>query len=93
MPYIDKEKPRAMLLAFPSLDQLMKTSEITEPLWIELGDKVKFLNIEEYSRIFPWDVTLRQLLKLRTQASCENNVVPIDYLTFIETFLHALTVI
>ena len=93
MPCIDQEKPKAMLLAFSYVDQLMKMSGITEPLWIELSDEVKFLNREEYSRMFPWEVTLGQHLKLKTQASCETNVVPMDYLTLIESFLHAVSLI
>ena len=68
-------------------------SGIAEPLWIERSDEVNFLTIEEYSRMFPWDVTLGQLLKLRTEASCEIDVVPMDYLTFIETILYALSLI
>ncbi|KAK4368799.1 hypothetical protein RND71_012591 [Anisodus tanguticus] len=81
---LEEEKSLAMELALSSMDELVKMCTAGDPLWIrapnDSGKEV--LNVEEYSRMFPWPVGLKQNSnELRIEATRSSAVVIMNSIT------------
>ncbi|KAJ8774109.1 hypothetical protein K2173_009540 [Erythroxylum novogranatense] len=88
---MEEEKSIAMELAIPSIDELMKMSRATQPLWIRnSGTSKEVLNHEEYARMFPWPLNHKpHSSELRTEASRDSAVVIMNSITLVDAFLDA----
>lgn len=87
---LEEDKSLAMELALSSMDELVKMCTTGEPLWIrapnDSGKEV--LNVEEYSRMFPWPVGVKQNgNELRIEATRSNAVVIMNSITLVDAFL------
>ncbi|PHT93058.1 Homeobox-leucine zipper protein ROC3 [Capsicum annuum] len=87
---MEEEKSLAMELALSSMNELVKMCTMGEPLWIwghnDSGKEV--LNVEEYSRMFPWPVGVKQNSnELRIEATRSSAVVIMNSITLVDAFL------
>ena len=92
---MDEEKTVAMELAISSMDELVKMIRANEPLWIRNGENGKdLLNIEEHTRMFHWQLNLKQRSsEFRTEASRDSTVVIMNSVTLVDAFLDAVSII
>lgn len=93
---LEEDKSLAMELALSSMDELVKMCTTGEPLWIrapnDSGKEV--LNVEEYSRMFPWPVGVKQNgNELRIEATRSNAVVIMNSITLVDAFLDTVSYI
>ncbi|GAB4834776.1 hypothetical protein Ancab_033044 [Ancistrocladus abbreviatus] len=86
---MDEEKSLAMELAMTSMDELVKMCQLDEPLWIRSNSSaIEMLNIEEYSRMFPWPMNLKQQYsELRTEATRSRALVIMNSVNLVDAFL------
>lgn len=92
---LDEERSLAMELAMSSMDELLKLCHANEPLWIRnSSNSMDMLNIEEYSRMFPWpqhhvDPLKPHYNELRTEATRDKALVIMNSITLVDSFLDA----
>lgn len=92
---LDEERPLAMELAMSSMDELLKMCHANEPLWVcNSSNSMDVLNLEEYSRMFPWPHHLVDPLKqhyneLRTEATRDKALVIMNSINLVDSFLDA----
>ncbi|OIT06412.1 PREDICTED: homeobox-leucine zipper protein HDG5 [Nicotiana attenuata] len=88
---LEEEKSIAMELALSSMDELVKMCQAADPLWIRTTDSGKeILNVEEYSRMFPWPVGIKQNSnELRIEATRSSAVVIMNSITLVDALLDA----
>ncbi|XP_031483759.1 homeobox-leucine zipper protein ROC3-like [Nymphaea colorata] len=88
---LESEKPLALDLAVTAIEQLSRMSQDGEALWIKMSEGGReVLNLEEYSRAFPWPVTHRQQVgDVRVEASREIALVIMNAANLVGVFLDA----
>nr|XP_016494822.1 PREDICTED: homeobox-leucine zipper protein HDG5-like isoform X1 [Nicotiana tabacum] len=88
---LEEEKSTAMELALSSMDELVKMCQAADPLWIRATDSGKeILNVEEYSRMSPWPVGIKQNSnELRIEATRSSAVVIMNSITLVDALLDA----
>lgn len=90
---LEEEKSLALQLAISSVDELVKMCQLGEPLWIpntENGKEV--LCVEEYGRLFPWPINLKQHpSEFRTEATRDSAVVIMNSINLVDAFLDAVS--
>ncbi|KAK3026688.1 hypothetical protein RJ639_041535, partial [Escallonia herrerae] len=87
----EEEKSLALELAMSSVDELVKMCQTPEPMWTRVNETGKeVLNLEEYTRMFPWPMSLKQASsELRTEATRDTTVVIMNSITLVDAFLDA----
>ncbi|XP_021765591.1 homeobox-leucine zipper protein HDG5-like [Chenopodium quinoa] len=92
---LDEERPLAMELAMSSMDELLKMCHVNEPLWFRnSSNSMEVLNMEEYSRMFPWphhhaDPLKQHYNELRTEATRDKALVIMNSINLVDSFLDA----
>ncbi|XP_010677364.2 homeobox-leucine zipper protein HDG5 isoform X1 [Beta vulgaris subsp. vulgaris] len=92
---LDEERSLAMELAMSSMDELLKMCHGNEPLWVRNSSiSMDVLNIEEYTRMFPWPHHHVDPLKphyhdLRTEATRDKALVIMNSINLVDSFLDA----
>ncbi|KAK4728267.1 hypothetical protein R3W88_021255 [Solanum pinnatisectum] len=87
---LEEEKSLAMELALSSMDELVKMCTSSDPLWIRAPNDSgrEVLNVEEYSRMFPWPVGVKQNgNELKIEATRSSAVVIMNSITLVDAFL------
>ncbi|CAN4128102.1 unnamed protein product [Withania somnifera] len=85
---LEEEKALAVELALSSVDELVKMYTATDPLWVRAPDGKEALDVEEYSRMFPWPVGVKQNSnELRIEATRGSAVVIMNSITLVDAFL------
>ncbi|KAJ9707261.1 hypothetical protein PVL29_002309 [Vitis rotundifolia] len=89
---LEEEKSLALELAISSVDELVKMCQLGEPLWIRSNENGKeVLNVEEYGRMFPWPMNLKQhQSEFRTEATRDSAVVIMNSINLVDAFLDAM---
>lgn len=94
---LDEERSLAMELAMSSMDELLKMCHGNEPLWVRnSSNSMDVLNIEEYTRMFPWPHHHVDPLKphyndLRTEATRDKALVIMNSINLVDSFLDAVS--
>lgn len=90
---LEEEKSVAVELAISSVDELLKMCQLREPLWIRSNENGKeVLNVEEYGRMFPWPMNLKQHpSEFRTEATRDSAVIIMNSITLVDAFLDAVS--
>ncbi|XP_021852084.1 homeobox-leucine zipper protein HDG5 isoform X2 [Spinacia oleracea] len=92
---LDEERSLAMDLAMSSMDELLKMCHVNEPLWGRNStNSMDVLNMEEYSRMFPWphhhvDPLKPHYNELRTEATRDKALVIMNSINLVDSFLDA----
>uniref|UniRef100_A0A803LTV9 Uncharacterized protein n=1 Tax=Chenopodium quinoa TaxID=63459 RepID=A0A803LTV9_CHEQI len=92
---LDMGMPLAMELAMSSMDELLKMCHVNEPLWFRnSSNSMEVLNMEEYSRMFPWphhhaDPLKQHYNELRTEATRDKALVIMNSINLVDSFLDA----
>ncbi|KAG5592507.1 hypothetical protein H5410_043021 [Solanum commersonii] len=87
---LEEEKSLAMELALSSVDELVKMCTSSDPLWIRASNDSgkEVLNVEEYSRMFPWPVGVKQNgNELKIEGTRCSAVVIMNSITLVDAFL------
>lgn len=93
---LDEERSLAMDLAMSSMDELLKMCHVNEPLWGRNStNSMDVLNMEEYSRMFPWphhhvDPLKPHYNELRTEATRDKALVIMNSINLVDSFLDAV---
>ncbi|KAL6348608.1 hypothetical protein AAG906_016128 [Vitis piasezkii] len=89
---LEEEKSLALELAISSVDELVKMCQLGEPLWIRSNENGKeVINVEEYGRMFPWPMNLKQHPgEFRTEATRDSAVVIMNSINLVDAFLDAM---
>ncbi|CAK9173431.1 unnamed protein product [Ilex paraguariensis] len=87
----EDEKSLALDMAMSSVDELVKMCQAGDPLWMRRNDTGKdVLNVDEYGRMFPWPMSLKQHPnEFMTEASRDSAVVIMNSITLVDAFLDA----
>lgn len=90
---LEEEKSLALELAISSVDELVKMCQLGEPLWIRSNENGKeVINVEEYGRMFPWPMNLKQHPgEFRTEATRDSAVVIMNSINLVDAFLDAVS--
>ncbi|KAK6782906.1 hypothetical protein RDI58_020702 [Solanum bulbocastanum] len=87
---LEEEKSLAMELALSSMDELVKMCTSSDPLWIRAPNDSgrEVLNVEEYSRMFPWPGVKQNGNELKIEATRSSAVVIMNSITLVDAFLN-----
>ena len=89
----EEEKSIALQFAISSVDELVKMCQLVEPLWIQNSETGKEdLNVEEYGRMFPWPMNLKEHpSEFRTEATRDSAVVIMNSINLVDAFLDSVS--
>lgn len=83
----EADKPMIVELAVAAMEELMRTAQVGEPLWVTAGDNsTEILNEDEYLRTFPRGIGPKPL-GLKSEASRESAVVIMNHINLVEILM------
>ncbi|KAF3451685.1 hypothetical protein FNV43_RR07781 [Rhamnella rubrinervis] len=83
----EADKPMIVELAVAAMEELMRTAQAGEPLWVTVGgNSTEILNEDEYLRTFPRGIGPKPL-GLKSEASRESAVVIMNHINLVEILM------
>ncbi|KAL3624979.1 Homeobox-leucine zipper protein MERISTEM L1 [Castilleja foliolosa] len=84
---IEADKPMIIELAVAAMEELIRTAQTGEPLWLPtIDNSVEALNEDEYVRIFPRGIGPKPL-GFKSEASRESAVVIMNHMNLVEILM------
>lgn len=82
----EADKPMIVELAVAAMEELMRTAQAGEPLWVAGDNSTEILSEEEYLRTFPRGIGPKPL-GLTSEASRESAVVIMNHINLVEILM------